>query len=240
MPQPIVTYESAPFNGPFSLYCVLFDKIIAPPYEGVWLPTKFLKYAQLELEGSQSTLSVDLYGTNLDSVGNVNQYVVTIAGSETTNDVVTLTFKSAQLAGGQEAVAYTVLGGDTATTVAAALVLLINADSKLQGLGIQATNLAGVITVTFPSIIPNPIQANTSYVPSSPEYMNNLTITGASNGSASETIAVACGTNGTKIGASITAFGFTALTMPMRYFKARLNTLTGTSAFVNGALQGVG
>jgi hypothetical protein len=238
MPDPISLFESAPFNGPFSLSSLLLDSVTAAGYEGVWVPTKFLKYATVEVEGSFSSLSISLYGTNLDSVGAVNQNVLTIGGSVTASDVITLTFANANLAGGTEAVAYTAHGGDTTTTIATALAAAINADANLKALGFAATSNAAVVTVTFPSIP----QSGELLSPSSPGSSNATRITSSVSGSATETIAITAGSNGTLLGSAITAAGLTSLAnyLSLRYIKARLTTLTGSNASVSAALQGAG
>lgn len=234
MADPIANFQAAPFNGPFSESALVFDALAAAPFEGLWVNTSFLKNLNLDIEGTFSATSIQLYGTNLDTVGAVNQYVLTVTNSSiTTNDVITTKFKNPNIPGGSESVAYTVLGGDTNTTIATALAAAINADVILKGLGFAATSALGVVTVTFPSTPPN-----TSGTSSSPANSNTTQITSSVSGGATETVTTTCGSNGNTIGSAITAAGLTNISPIPRYVKARLNSMTGS--IMNAALQGVG
>ena len=71
----------------------------------------------------------------------------TIGGSKTTGDVVTITVHDSGLSGGQKAKSYTVLSGDTLSSIAAALTSAINADTDLQGIGVSATSSGTAITM---------------------------------------------------------------------------------------------
>ncbi len=76
-----------------------------------------------------------------------------IGGSKTTSDVITVTATDSGLSGGTEAVAYTVLSGDTLTTIAANLAATITANSDCQSVGIDAVSSG--TTVTLRSKSPN-------------------------------------------------------------------------------------
>lgn len=76
--------------------------------------------------------------------------LITIGGSVTTGDVLELFISAsgAQTGNGATVIKYTTIGGDTTTTIAAALVALINSAPALAST-FTATNLANVITVTW-------------------------------------------------------------------------------------------
>ena len=79
----------------------------------------------------------------------------TIGGTIQATDTVALTLTNAGLTGLPITVTYTVAGGNTTTTIAAALVALINANAVLQAAGIYAENAAAVITVYSEGTIGN-------------------------------------------------------------------------------------
>lgn len=231
MTDALSNYQSAPYNGVFSQNSLLIDAISAAPYEGLWVSAQFLKNACIETEGTFGSMSFQLYGTNLDSVGAVNQYTATIGGSVTTGDVVTLKILSGNIHAGSESVSYTTVGGDTTTTIATALAAAINADTVLNSIGVQATSAAAVITITFPSAV-----SNINATPSSPFLQNQITISSTVSGSATETVTVAVGSNGIAIGSAITSKSLTNISPIPKYIKARLTAVSGGNATV--ALQG--
>jgi len=71
---------------------------------------------------------------------------VTIGGTKTTGDQLTITGYNPSLAA-PESLTYTALSTDTLTTIAAALTAQINADTKLKSIGVSATSSAAVITI---------------------------------------------------------------------------------------------
>lgn len=226
----LLDYSPSQQVGPYGIHALLMDAAPAKPVEGCWVPLFGAKLATLELSGSMDSLGLDVFGSNaLEDPG--NSYSITIAGSVTVDDVVSLDITNSNLPAGIS-VSHTSVGGDTATTIATALVAAINASSVLAGLSIRATNALGVITLAFPSFAPQPGAGN----PSAPALANNTLVAGSVSGSATETIAIAVGTNGIKIGSTLAAFGLTALTVVPRWVKARLTTLTGTGANVSARL----
>jgi hypothetical protein len=225
MPDPIVQITPGPYGSPFEIFSQLIDGATGVQ-EGVWIDVRQAKYASVSIEGTFTGLTGNIYGSNLPAMP-LNQYGVTVAGTVTTNDVVTLTFTNANLPGGSASVSHTSVGGDTVTTIAAALVAAINASAALQAVGIAATNLAGVITVTYPSVYPGPLDS-----PSSPPFSNATTISSGVTGSATETIAVAV----SAIGVSLSAFTVAALipiTTLTRWVKARVTAVSTGSANIN-------
>ena len=60
----------------------------------------------------------------------------TVGGTVTSGNTVTITTHDAGLGGGQEADTYTVMSGDTLTSIATGLTNAINADTSLQAIGV--------------------------------------------------------------------------------------------------------
>jgi hypothetical protein len=233
MQTPLIDFLSPRFVGAYGLNALLLPAAQAVPvYEGPWIQIGGAKDISLELFGSQSTLSVDIYGTN--NPNPVNGYTITIGSTVTSGDTITATFTNPNLPGaGTEAVVVTAGSSDTTTTLAVALAAAINADVNLQGCGISAQQAGAIVTINFPSIWPGGDTAG-----GTPQGVANFTgVTTTLSAGASETAAVATLTNGTKIGSSLAAFGFTELTTLPTYIKARLQTLTGTGANVTVALN---
>ena len=77
---------------------------------------------------------------------------VTVTGTQTNGDVLTITVLDYGLTGGQKVKNYTVVSGDTTPTIAAAsITTAINADTDLSGIGVTATSSSGVITLASSS-----------------------------------------------------------------------------------------
>lgn len=72
---------------------------------------------------------------------------ITIGGTITLNDVITVVVHDTSLPGGQKSHAYTVLGPDTTTTIATAIKALLLADTDLIAAGIVASSSGAVVTV---------------------------------------------------------------------------------------------
>lgn len=83
----------------------------------------------------------------LDASGTTE--TATIAGTATLNDVVTLTFTPTP--GVAVNVPYTVQGTDTPTTIATALLALLQANAALTAAGFSFTRLGAVITYNYPT-----------------------------------------------------------------------------------------
>lgn len=236
MLEPLVNYRSAPFGSPFSAQAMLADSVTAAnlPYEGLWVPASFLETMTVELSGSISTLSLDIWGTN--QLNPVNTYTVTLGGSETDGDTLTLTFSNPLLPGGSEAVAVTTSGGESLGSIATALAAGINTDANLAPLGFRAAAASDVVTITWPSL---PGVAPSTFN-SSPPYASPTILTATKSSGASETLTIGNGADGTNLTSShLTALGLSAITpMPVGWVKARITTLTGTNAIISAAMQG--
>ncbi len=84
---------------------------------------------------------------------------ITIGGTATPGDIITLVLTSTALPAGSLSFAYTVASGDTVTTIAEGLAALVNADLTAQAKGIRAylagTNLPAKMFVAWPGPIGN-------------------------------------------------------------------------------------
>lgn len=239
MLDPLVRYDSAPFNGPFAISAALLDGVAVAPYEGVWLPARFAKAGSVELQlgGTGLTAEVDIWATNQQDMPS-NTYVLTVGGSATATDVLTLTFKNPLLAGGQKAVAYTVPSSPSLNSVAAGIAAAVNADTALQAIGVTAAALAAVVTITWPSTSPSAAPG----APSAPKSASTIALSTSLSGGATETLTVTLGTDGTQV-ASLSAAGLVSMPtapFPFRWIKARMPTLSGTNPSATLNFAGVG
>jgi hypothetical protein len=92
------------------------------------LPT----YSVATSSGATETISL---GANVN--GNIE---VKIGGTPTSGDTLIITTNNVALSGGFKAVTYTVLSGDTITSIAAELAALINGESELASIGAIAVD----------------------------------------------------------------------------------------------------
>lgn len=226
-PVPVLQSTPAPNVGPASYDAQL--AAVTSVGEGVWILSAFAKAASVEVGGTFSALSIQLLGSNSPSEP-INQYTMTVGGTVTTSDVLTLTFANPNLPAGTKAVAYTTIGGDTTTTIATALTAAINADTSLQRLGLLATSVGAVVTITYPN---GYVGGQEGGSPSDPASQNTTIVTASKNGGASETLTVANASVGQNVGAAITAVGFTQLAILPKWIKAVVNTFTGTNVLAN-------
>ena len=178
-----------------------------------------------------STLSLQLYGTNV--LNPVNSYTVTCGGVAATGNSLQLNITTPL---GTFQVSFADTTGNTTTQMAAGLVAAVNSSMTLLPLGFQASNLANVVTITWPSQVPAPTLA--AYTTASPAVLQVVTIATAVTGTASETLTVAAGSGGSAVGSAITALGMTQFTLSARWLKVRLTTLTGASATITAIAQG--
>jgi RHS repeat-associated protein len=100
-------------------------------------------YAQSVSSGATESLSFGIYSNGIENAA--------ISGTKTTGDALTITVHDAALAGGQESVSYTVLSGDTLTSIASGLKSAINADASLSALGVSATSASSVVSISSSS-----------------------------------------------------------------------------------------
>jgi len=96
--------------------------------------------------GSTATITADTVNN-----GTTNAF---ISGSVTASDVLTITVFDNGLPGGQKAINYTVLAGDTLNSIASGLAANINADTDLQSINVFATSASFVVSIKSNSINP--------------------------------------------------------------------------------------
>ncbi len=92
--------------------------------------------------------------SNRTSVQSNSLQTARIGGTKTTGDTITVTVNDSGLSGGSESVTYTVLSGDTLSSVSAGLAAAITADSNLLALGVNAVSKSNSIFIksTSPNI----------------------------------------------------------------------------------------
>lgn len=100
-------------------------------------------YTQSTSVGATETMAFGIYANGVENAA--------IGGTKTTSDTVTIVTHDAALSGGQESVTYTVLAGDTLTSITTGLKAAINADVNLQNLGVTATSAGTVVSITSTS-----------------------------------------------------------------------------------------
>ncbi len=135
----------------------------------------------ITVTGTTYTSSVSGAGTETIALGinTAGNTTAVIGGTPTTNDILTITTHNPSLSGGQESVNYTVLSTDTLLSIAAGLASAINADTKLQALGITGTNSTNATLAWSESFSANPILSS---------GLNNAAITAVDGGNNSKTI----------------------------------------------------
>ncbi len=111
-------------------------------------------YGQSVSTGSTETISLSVNQNGPVRIG--------IGGSKTTSDTVSLVTYDAALSGGTRTTTYTVLAGDTLSTIASGLAAAINADTNLQGIGVSAVASGTVVTVQSHSTNPTTYRGTTS------------------------------------------------------------------------------
>ncbi len=78
--------------------------------------------------------------------------VATLGGTVTVGDTLTITVNDAALSGGTKAKTYTVIGGDTLTTIATALAAAIAADTDLTAIGVTSNSVGTKVFVSSTSV----------------------------------------------------------------------------------------
>lgn len=90
--------------------------------------------------------------SNRTSVQSSGIQTLRVAGTKTTGDILTLTVKDSSLSGGQQAVTYTVLTGDTLTSIATGLANAVNLNTNLQAIGVAAHATGTTINIRSASL----------------------------------------------------------------------------------------
>lgn len=140
---------------------------------------------QATLEGWATRVSD---GTDVAASGTVSvaasatPSVATITGSLTVGDGLQLIATSSAIAGSPVTVTYTTRASDTLTTMAAGLVLLLNANAALAAAGVYATSALGVITLYWPATLSPTITWTKNVTGTATESMAITTGSGGSGG----------------------------------------------------------
>ena len=217
--------------GPFSLRAVLLSGQSSAPFEGAWVPLVGCLQATLEVSASSgATFSGGLWGTN--NPDPVNSYAVTVGGTVTAGDVLTLTFSGGVLFS-PAAVSYTVQSSDTTSTIAAQVVAAVAASTAVAAAGISAQASGSVVTITYPSgISPTTPSVAPAGNPTMNQSLNAIEVSASSTGAT--TLTVANGTSGVSL-ATLSAGGMSTITMPISFVKLRLASVSGgsVSAFLS-------
>lgn len=165
-----------------------------------------------------------------------------IGGTKTTDDVMNLVFTNSAITGSPVTVTYTVLVGDTLTTIALALKNAINANTALSAAGIKATVASMTITVTASTdlniipVITYTVGANTETVTiTSPAAVIGGTLTALYSGVLGNAIRLSIlpGTNSALVNVLLTAWAgkeqeyYTALPNTSAFWAALSAVLSG-------------
>ncbi len=238
MPAPLLRHIASPYTGPSNIQAWLAESCGYAVYEGIWVPVGICKNATVEVLGTFSTVAGDIIGTNSPAVGQerdpLNYYTITVGGSVTNNDTLTASFFNQNLPNGRKNVPVTVSTGNSTSVMAAALAAAIVADTDLQSIGLTASVVNSVITISYPSVPPNAMNT----IQGGGILTSNATgLTCAVAGGGTETLTVACASTGTVI-QHFTAVGLTSITQNVGWIKGRITALTGTNAVVSMAYNG--
>jgi hypothetical protein len=125
---------------------------------GAFPGTKKVSIARNQASNSD-VVAVDLdngaYILNTSALVNATVQATVAGAAFNAGDTVSLTFVNSSVTGLPITVLYTVVGGDTATTVATALTNLINANATLAAANISAASALGVLTISQQGAIGN-------------------------------------------------------------------------------------
>lgn len=120
-------------------------------YNSQHLPTQFIDGSARQWSYAYNSSGQMISQTDPNSNSTTLTYsgttTATIGGTKTTGNILTITVFDAGLSGGQKAINYTVLVGDTLTTIASGLAAAISADASLQAIGVSASSASTVITL---------------------------------------------------------------------------------------------
>ncbi|RTL42340.1 MAG: LysM peptidoglycan-binding domain-containing protein [Candidatus Melainabacteria bacterium] len=135
------------------------------------------RVTQYTYNSLEQLLTVTDANSNVTTMTYTGTSSATIGGTKTTGNILTITVHDTGLAGGQKAINYTVLAGDTLSTIATGLAAAITADSSLSAIGVSASAAGTVITLKSNSV-------------------NVTTYTQSTSGGATETITLGANTYG--------------------------------------------
>lgn len=171
-----INNDSTSFGGAFrviSQFAELHDDIVSCTLSGSINGT----YGTLfDIQTSNGKippgLGIDIWDSDVSIVN--GSITATIGGTKTTGDKIVINFTNVHLTANYvwpRRPSYTILGGDTLTTIAAGVVAAINADAALSINGVFASNIGAIITI---------VQMGC--------WANSTTLTATITGAATETV----------------------------------------------------
>ena len=178
------TLSAEGYSGyePFSTTDFWFRSSESSPYPGTVAP--FTLTPTVIGSGAQTETITQATTSDLNTT-------VTLGGSATAGDVVSVTVQNANLAGGQETAQYTVAGGNTLTNVAAGLASAINADTNLSAIGVGASSSSAVLTVsTDTSYTVSTSGGATETISAGTSYRGNVQVTLGGKPTTSDTLTI--------------------------------------------------
>lgn len=233
-------FQFAQSWAPMTGFLWLAQGVTAVPVQGPWLPCSLFSQASAEVYGSYASVSSGILLAN-SYFPPMNGYKVTIGGTITPGDVLSLTVTSS--VAGVQTVSYTVTSGNTLNQIAASLAALLAANLSLAAAGFLVSEGSGIIVVQFPSLPPGYTWSGAGLVASTPANsppINYVTVSTSVSGSATETMTVSLVNNGATI-QTLNATTPHALLpgMPARWVQGNVSVLTGAGAIVDVNMCGV-
>ncbi len=236
----IRTFQFAPQWGPMAGFLRLVQGAVTAPTQGPWLPCGLFQAASVDIEGSSSTITAGVRLANTLAAP-LNGYTVTIGGSVTAGDVVSVSVASSLA--GSVTVSHTVASGDTIGIIAASLASSLGENEALAAAGFVVNEGSAIVTMTFPSLAAgmnwqDSGAAVDGFATAPP--IDCVSVTASVGGAATETATVSLVNNGMSEGSLSTNPGRLELpSLPARWVQGNVTALTGAGANVNLNLAGV-
>ena len=186
--------------------------------------TNLTTYAQSTNSGATESiaLALNMNGTQKALIG----------GTKTTGNTVNVTVYDAGLTGGSESVTYTVLSGDTLTTITSGLASAINADTNLQGIGVSATSSSTLLSLTSVSV------NSTSYVVGRGTGATETIVLGLNPNGVQTAALAGSKTTGDTVTITVYDAGISGGSKPETYTVLSGDTLTSIAAGLAGVING--
>lgn len=220
-------WQFGPYIGPTAGFVQLVQNVTTAPTEGPWLPCRLFKQMGFTAEGTLTGLTATIWFSNALNCP-LNGYTVTIGGTITSGDVVSLTVASS--VAGNVTVSHTVASGDTVGTIAAALATALNANAALTAAGYQAAQTGALIALTYPSLRPGAAWFGAGLLsgePSTAPPVNYTLVTGAVSGAGTETVTTGIvSTTGANVLSLSSSSNHAVLATPARWVKGKVTALT--------------
>ena len=162
--------------------------------------------------------------------GNVNQ-VLSVGGTVTAGDIVSLATQDFGLSGGTATDSYTVLSTDTPTTIATGLTSAINADTQLHALGISASSSGTLVTLSSNST------NLTIYKPLTSASATESLLLGVNPNGVQTVVVGGTKTTGNVLTLSVYDAGLSAGVETVSYTVASADTLTSIATAIAAAIN---